>query len=48
MNIDLREKIVPGEETHNRVVWRQLVTYIDPTLTGGEMLRRKKKITINT
>ena len=30
VNVDLREKGLSGEETHNPAVGRQLVTYIDP------------------
>ena len=32
VNVDLREKGLSGEQKHNRAVWRQLVTYIDPAL----------------
>ena len=31
VDVDLREKGLSGEQTHNRAVWRQVVTYIDPT-----------------
>ena len=32
MNVDLRAKGLSGEQTHNRAVWSQLVTYIDSAL----------------
>ena len=30
LNVDLREKGLSGEEKHNRAVWMQIVTFIDP------------------
>ena len=29
VNVDLREKGLSGEETHNKAMWRQLVRYIE-------------------
>ena len=31
VDVDLREKGLSGEETHNRALWRLFVRYIDPT-----------------
>ena len=36
VNVDLREKGLSGEETHNRAVWAQLVRNTDPHIEVGE------------
>ena len=43
VNVDLRDKGLLGEETQNRAVSRQLVTYIDPTWKWEHMWWKKKK-----
>ena len=36
VNVDLREKGLPSEETHNQAVWRQLVRNIEPPHRSGK------------
>ena len=40
VNVDLREKGLPGEETQNHAVRRQLVRNVDP-ISKLEKMRRK-------
>ena len=42
VNVDSRENGLSGEETHNRAVWRQLVTHIDPTKKWGNLQRKRR------
>ena len=36
VNVDLRERELSGEETHNWAVWRQHVRNIDPHIQVGK------------